>query len=250
MDQYKSFGCESVTITGGGEPLLHPEINDIVSYIHDLGVSIGLVTNGWQVRNLTEENWNKVTWVRVSLGDGRKKEQGNERYWSALEEIAQHSVDFSFSYVLTDDPDLALISSMVNFANAHALTHVRMTTDIVQRNVKTLPFVKSVLKEMDDSLVIYQDRTAWTHGQKKCYISLLKPVVSADAGIYPCCGAQYFDPIPARKYKGCMGDLNEIRAIFEEQRAYDGSKCMVCYYSHYNQMLEALLADVEHREFV
>jgi MoaA/NifB/PqqE/SkfB family radical SAM enzyme len=252
MEEYKALGCEGVTITGGGEPLLHPGIDDIVQHIHGLGISMGLVTNGWRVRNLAGANWDKITWARVSLGDGRERELADKGYWDGLRDVAASSVDLSFSYVLTDNPNLPLIFKMVEFANEHGFTHVRLTTDIVQRNVETLPYVKGVLQReaFDDSLVICQDRTAWTRGQKNCYISLLKPVISAEGKIYPCCGAQYFDPIPARRYKGCMGDIQDILKIFEKQAMYDGSKCMVCYYSHYNQVLGALLEDVEHREFV
>ena len=41
MKKFKLFGAKGVTITGGGDPLVHPRINDIISGIYDLGIDIG-----------------------------------------------------------------------------------------------------------------------------------------------------------------------------------------------------------------
>ena len=112
MSYYKERGCESVTLTGGGEALLHPSIIDIVSRLSHFGIAIGIVSNGWNVENLCPEDWDKVTWARISLGDGRK-EGSKTRYWERLAEVAQSKADLSFSYVLTNEPDLSLISKMV-----------------------------------------------------------------------------------------------------------------------------------------
>lgn len=248
-----SFGCEGVTITGGGEPLLHPDIERIVSELNVARIAMGLVTNGWTVNKLQDSEWDKITWARVSLGDGRKKEIESSKYWDRLARVSDRKVDLSFSYVLTSEPDYDLIGQMIRFANAHDITHVRLVTDILQRgSVKTLFDVKEWLrgKGIDDRLVIYQDRTVWTKGQKNCYISLLKPVIGADGKVYPCCGAQYRDMIPARNYSGCMGGLKDIREIVGDQRMFDGSRCEVCYYSNYNSLLGKMLLDIDHKEFV
>src|SRR5665647_2876231 len=42
----KTLGCQSVTITGGGEPLMHPNIGGIIRLFVEDGIKVGLVTNG------------------------------------------------------------------------------------------------------------------------------------------------------------------------------------------------------------
>jgi len=252
MSKYRAMGCKSVTITGGGEPLLHRDITGVMCTIASMGIDIGVVTNGWLVNNLCDLDWDLATWVRVSLGDGREKELDSGEYWEGLSRLAERDLDLSFSYVLTNKPDMKLIRKMINFANEHEITHIRMTTDIVQNSaIDTMGAVRDALSEtMDDSRVIYQDRTTWTRGQEKCYISLLKPVVGADGKLYPCCGTQYFDESPSKNYAGCMGSIEDIDDIFHEQRMYDGSRCKVCYYSSYNKLIGKLLSDVKHKRFV
>ena len=253
MYSYESLGCKAVTITGGGEPLLHDDIDNIIKAIYNMGISIGLVTNGWNVYRLSKSAWNKVDWVRISLGDDRTKEFESDEYWYELEKTAQITRGLSFSYVLTDKPDYDLLLKVVNKANEFRATHVRLTTDIVKRHVGTLQKIQQFLhNNADDSLVIYQNREVWTRGQKDCWISLLKPVVGADGGIYPCCGAQYADKTPSRdlSHHMRMGWLMDIINITNEQLLFDGSRCEVCYYSSYNRLLSKLLAGAKHAEFV
>ena len=88
-----------------------------------------------------------------------------------------------------------------------------------------------------------------TEGTKKCLISLLKPVVTADGKLAPCCGDQYKDNPPARDYIGDFGTINNIDKIWQEQKFYDGSKCVKCYYDNYNILLSTLLEGIKHKNF-
>jgi len=69
MKKAKKCGCESLTITGGGEPLMHKKINEIISDIHDMGIEMGLVTNGDMFRKLNTDAMNLLTWCRISVSD-------------------------------------------------------------------------------------------------------------------------------------------------------------------------------------
>jgi MoaA/NifB/PqqE/SkfB family radical SAM enzyme len=46
LDCLASFGTSVITISGG-EPLLHPELDEIIRYIRRLGMMAGLITNGY-----------------------------------------------------------------------------------------------------------------------------------------------------------------------------------------------------------
>ena len=46
IDQGIALGVRRVILIGGGEPLMHPHIMDIVEFLHRRGVAIDLFTNG------------------------------------------------------------------------------------------------------------------------------------------------------------------------------------------------------------
>lgn len=60
-------GLKAVILTGGGEPLLHPQINELVEWLWQKGLKIGLITNGTVSHLLKQEAWRHFSWVRVSL---------------------------------------------------------------------------------------------------------------------------------------------------------------------------------------
>ena len=62
-------GTHAVTITGGGEPLLHPDINEIIECFASHGIQVGLVTNGVLLDRCTALE--HLTWCRISAADER-----------------------------------------------------------------------------------------------------------------------------------------------------------------------------------
>ena len=251
MYRFSKLGAHAVTITGGGEPLCHPKINEIVQWFDANGFAIGMVTNADLIGKLTEID--KLTWIRISLGDGIEL---NDAYWKALSAAGEKSrTGWSFSYVVdSDSPNYELIGTMVRFANWHKFLHIRMVNNIFNASElrQAMDNVRQYLAKMDidDSLVIYQDRGVWTPGAKRCLIPLLKPVVTADGKLAACCGEQYATEPPRRDYIADWGTESEIEEIWREQRHYDGSECAKCYYDNYNQVLATLLGGIDHKKFV
>jgi len=252
MRKFKDLGAVSTTITGGGEPLLHPRINEIIKGIYDLGIEIGLVTNGDLIKRLEQKDLDRITWMRISSGDGKKLDKD---YWTNLTEAVEMGkrVDWSFSYVAANSiPNYRLIKNIVEFANYYKFTHIRIVNDIF--NADKLNIMKDIRlylksEDIDDSKVIYQDRGKWPRGVEKCLISLLKPVVTADGKLAPCCGDQYKDDPPAKDYVGDWGTIEDIDKIWKDQKYYKGSKCVKCYYDNYNVLLSRLLEGIKHKKF-
>ena len=66
-DSYE-LGCKAIDLTGGGEPLMHPEINEIIKYAHGVEIGVSLVTNGLLLDRLEVG----VRWSRISLTSNRE----------------------------------------------------------------------------------------------------------------------------------------------------------------------------------
>lgn len=251
MTLYARQGCKAVTITGGGEPLLHWQITEMIKQIYMLGMSVGLVTNGTQLKKLYSSRW-CVKWIRISFDDHRSF---SPEFEAELDEAVVDGIDWAFSYVVTANPNIYNLRKVIEFANSHNFTHVRIVSDLLDlQNAPSMDSLKRKLLEMgiDDSKVIYQGRKIFTKGRSKCLISLSKPVIGADGRIYPCCGIQYATEIPFLDYDEsmCMGIGDDISSIYKIQKYFDGSNCVRCYYDEYNEALELLTSKLKHLVFV
>lgn len=258
MTKAKKVGCESVTITGGGEPTCHPRFNDIIRKIRQLGIKIGLVTNGTLIDTVPEETWSRITWCRISSGDHRVWDKD---YEAKLDKATSNgpNVDWAFSHVITAAPNYELLKKLLTYAKKNLFTHVRLVGDILDtEHTPVMSILKEHLAEMnvDFNFIIYQGRKEPTCGTKDCLISLLKPVVGTNGMLYPCCGTQYAQELPSRDFGTpgkdimCLGPAKDIDKIFAKQKNFDGSVCKKCYYSDYNKALKIIKSKLTHVEFV
>lgn len=253
IDVLESLGTVAVTITGGGEPLLHPNIKTIIEYFTFSGIAVGLVTNGLTL-DVLGDTWEEVTWCRISHDDNRDFDND---YIEEIKDVVNKApdVDWSFSYVISPEPDYDTICAVVNFATQHEFKHVRLVADLLQTDKVDLGKVKDELafRDVFDNKVIYQPRNTPVRGGP-CRIGCLKPVIGADARVYPCCGVQYALDEPSRKLPEVfsLGDALNLGAIIDRysEVGFDGSICKRCYYSGYNKVLTALMLEVEHADFV
>lgn len=254
MTKAKKLGCIAVTITGGGEPLMHPMIKEIIEEIYKLGIKIGLVTNGLLLNLLSNGDFARITWCRISSSDYRPLTKSYKKVLESAVHKGRH-VDWAFSHVVSNEVNMNVIQGIIEFANEHHFTHVRLVSDLLDlENVVSMGYIKNELvrRGVDDHLVIYQGRKEYVKGHKDCYISLLKPVVAADGYIYPCCGTQYALETPSLDYEYTMHMCKavDIDKLYEGQNYFNGEICDRCYYSDYNRLLGILLSDVKHLEFV
>lgn len=252
INQLNELGCKSVTITGGGEPLLYSDILKLVWLFFFAGIQIGLVTNGLLLQE-NQEVLKCITWCRISNSD---KRDFNDAYAKTLSEVAQKHchVDWAFSHVVSTKPNIDEIKKIIVFANEHDFTHVRLVADLINPELVPMEFLKKCLRVsgIDDRKVIYQARNEPVHGGD-CYICYLKPVIGADCKVYACCGAQYSLKNPSRRLPQelCLGSAFDLeKIVMNSAHSFNGHICYRCYYNSYNVILKGLLSDTEHERFV
>jgi MoaA/NifB/PqqE/SkfB family radical SAM enzyme len=242
------------TITGGGEPLLHPHINEFITDAHNKDISIGLVSNGILTYKLSPESIKKLTWARVSFADFRDFDQ---KFMDRMDYVRSNGdkVDLAFSYVVSANPKIDNIIKVVEYGNKNNFTHIRLVPDLYDvKNINMTELEEKVSDKVDTSLCIFQNRETYTKGSKDCEISLLKPMIASDGYIYPCCGVQYALPNQNdhRKFpkQMRMGHWNELENIIEKQEVFNGEICSKCYYDNYNKILNNLKKEMKHKEFL
>jgi hypothetical protein len=101
---FRNLGTRAITITGGGEPIIHADFPEILSLCKTLGIKVGLVTNGltWKISPVPKEG-RAIVWIRVSaVENGLLNDPG------LLATIARQlpATAVGVSYTVNGHPDL------------------------------------------------------------------------------------------------------------------------------------------------
>lgn len=253
VEKLAAAGTRAVTITGGGEPLLYPHLDALTASLELAGIKMGLVTNGLLLHKIEPRVLDRFTWCRISNGDDRIMGEGYQRM---LAQVVANcpGVDWAFSHVVSENPNEAEIIRLVEFANQHRFTHVRLVADLFHPGDIPMDKLRDSLRavRVDDSRVIYQGRKSPTAGGP-CFIGFLKPLIDPRGFIFACCGSQYALATPSRDLPKelCLGHITELDAILDRSSVpLDGSICQRCYYQSYNTVLATMLKGVAHPEFL
>lgn len=65
--EFKAFGGKAITFCGQGEPTYYPYFKEATLYAREIGLELGLMTNGIYPLSLNEIIGNNFKWVRFSL---------------------------------------------------------------------------------------------------------------------------------------------------------------------------------------
>lgn len=60
-------GVKAVVLIGGGEPMMHPDIDKVIEMMGVSGVKIGITTNGLYLKKHLKNTAEYASWVRVSM---------------------------------------------------------------------------------------------------------------------------------------------------------------------------------------
>jgi MoaA/NifB/PqqE/SkfB family radical SAM enzyme len=67
IDEMIEAGVKAVILIGGGEPMMHPSIGDVIKKLGKANVKIGITTNGLFLKKYLEVTSEYSSWVRVSM---------------------------------------------------------------------------------------------------------------------------------------------------------------------------------------
>lgn len=248
-NSFARWGARAVTITGGGEPTLHPELPRLIGNMARLGYKIGLVTNGMIIPEALIDVGESITWMRVSSANPSIGPVANR---AACAAYAFPTTDLGISYTVTADLDMDDARQAAEVArDTNNITHVRFVHDLTDVEASD-PCLKEAETELGgiSPKLIFQHRDEWVRGQTPCHLSLLKPLIGADGYVYPCCGVQYAEIPGAAPWTM----PHEARMCYWEDfgnaRPFDGAQCSKCYYDDYNKILGLMTAKIGHGDFV
>lgn len=222
------LGLKAVILSGGGNPILYKngshDFNSIVSYLHERGLEIGVITNGMPMvrypdgrmswKTVAPSTLDKLTWLRISMSGLDHKE--NTVF---VPDVDPSKTTLGFSYVAHDimevpeEPNHGKVSTeedLIRYAvqplsvrrfEDRFETLTGQIGDIVRtykpKYVRLLPNCLEPekiagrcdrLREMaaliDPSVVFVQFKPP--EAPKNCFLGYLHPVLNSDGYVYPC----------------------------------------------------------------
>jgi MoaA/NifB/PqqE/SkfB family radical SAM enzyme len=232
----KEKGVKAISWTGGGEPSLHPQFNDIVRFASGLGFSQGMFTNA-----LGEINYDpsKFDWIRVSKTD----RPFNENNLKKLKESCK-SVGLNINYIQGDDKTLInalCIAEKLDLDYVQCRPALNLNGDVTTCEVPNIKHSKLLLTDYKfDDAKKFRD-------YNKCYGYHFVPFLWHN-GDYSVCAYHKNDPYftLGNIYKNSLDEIINNMSNFKATI----KSCQICCKNHEINKLVNNLKDIEDINFV
>ena len=196
-------GLKAVIITGGGEPVLYPEINKLIRYIkYEKGLDVALITNGTVLEKLERDVRGVFSWLRVSINIFK----GWQEKIFIPEEIVNSPTTIGFSYVYTpehafetaaDVKQSDILKAIGKLMDRFGAKYLRVLPNcLVTGDVFDAEhiMIDKLIKEMNDPRMFHQLKKHRTPSLKICHQSYFRPYLSEEINpfthksgtVFPC----------------------------------------------------------------
>ena len=203
---FRKLGVRGLEFTGGGEPTLHPQFDEVVNFAHELGYKIGICTNGTTLKRV--KTWDKFSWVRLGLYGW------TEGYKYDLSVFDGLNVDISGAFVwdehidtncnpnitgeFVDNSKKNLSKNVQCTENFYKMIHwveqnkipTRIAINVVKsidEAKKDMEKVKKLMKKLDASYAFISDfNFKLDRKNLHCYMHMVKPFIFTDGNVYVC----------------------------------------------------------------
>lgn len=275
VDEFKAIGIRAVTLSGGGEPLSHPEINSMIKAIDQAGIEFGVITN--LSLKIDAELLSRAVWVRVSLDAGstetyaqlHRPPDGEKAFSRVLENMENlrrinPKLDMGVNFIVQPE-NYNEIFQAARLVKQRLASYIRFVPAITTEKIdyrsiwsEVDRLQKKSLELVDDHFHVFNIKErfdAIENSEKSysfCYKQQVHPLLGADGNIYPCCLLKYYPKhdlgsVLNRSFKEVWH--GEQRKIWLEE--LDVSKCPSCWFDKTNEFIEYMLDEnPKHVNFV
>ena len=281
VDQFAALGVLGMEFTGGGEPTLHPKLDEMIEYIHAKGIKIGIVTNGSRLKKI--KNWHLVSWVRLGMYGFDEGYDYDLSVFNGLDNI-----EISAAYVWDGAPETSTnpnvtgkwtdpTKKILSKAHYKEENFFRMLDWVQEKKIPTRIAFNAIkdptetakdIEKIRALLATYEEKNgALTHaflsdfnfkGTRRndhCYMHMVKPCVFTDGNVYVCPSAEL---APENEYhvndKFKVSDIAGITDFYNSQVGGAGVSrrhhdCSFCKYAYQNELIDDVVTETRHNEF-
>ena len=271
--QLRTYGVRSITWTGGGEPTLHPDFDEIVTYAAAVGIKQGIYTHGGHIDAERAALLKRVmTFVYVSLdaicAKDYKHRKRVDRFDAATDGVrrladAEGGATLGVGFLLGPEswPDAYSAPRLVEDLKAdycqfrpaiiYGQEHpgeLAENAEWVDDAITAMRFSISRHDNVEADIPRFQRYRDWRgHGYATCWWSGLQTVITPNGKVWACVNLREH---PAAE----LGDLSveSFEDIWRSRplHAVDHDCRIMCRGHIPNLALDAMMAPREHAEFV
>jgi len=240
----KKRGLKAVILSGGGEPIIYPEINELIEYLYQNGLEIGLITNGVLVKDkIKKDNIDKLTWVRVSINTLDYLEK------IELPKFNPEKTTFGMSYIWNDLSNKRferVKQGIKNISKTHKIEYVRLLPDCNLDDDDLEKMHKKLHKLAKELGEPYFHQYKIHQQPKECHLGRVHPVLYTDGMIYPCDSVVLNSPKDDKKFHQdyALCRWNQIKEFFDKEikgSLINTSKCPHCVFARQNKLLTEII---------
>ncbi|MHC4395653.1 MAG: radical SAM protein [Planctomycetota bacterium] len=243
VTELKIRGLKTVELTGGGDPTMYENIENLIWFIHDLELEIGFITNGIRFSEISQCCLDTLTWIRISMNS-----------LDYIDDIdippISEATTLGFSYVVNDKMTEATVTKILKKMDKVNVKYLRLVPNCLSEDtIKASEVMITELGLLDNPKVFYQTKRRQV--PHHCKIGYLKPFLNTDESFYHCSA----NPLIERKFHPNfrMGQMDEIDKIWSEPyTAFDTKVCQEgkCFFKEHNDFLDLFRLEIEHRNFI
>jgi organic radical activating enzyme len=281
IDQFADLGVLGMEFTGGGEPTLHPQLDEAIAHAHSRGLKIGICTNGSQLKKV--KNWHMLSWVRLGMYSWDEKKP----YEYHLEVFEGLDIEISAAYVWDGAPETSTNPNITGEWSDTKAKKLASNSYKEENFMKMLAWVEekkipcriafNAIKSIEEvEADIEKIRTLITkhelvNGKLKyaflsdfnftgirrndhCYMHAVKPCVFTDGNVYVCPSAEL---APENNYHvndefilcDIAGITTYYNSLVGEDKILRHHNCSFCKYAAQNHLVDDIMTKTEHNSF-
>jgi len=249
IDEFMEVGpLMSAEVTGGGDPTVYPDLEELIHHLGDNGLDIGMISNGLLMHRIDPRALERLTWVRVSLSYldaknyyGSEKDRGPKMVKDLKWPEFSDETTVGFSYVWTQaSSDRSVLDRIVALRDRINPAYIRIVPNCqnpLEQEMfreKAAPMIAEVLGKEAFS----QTKDYGVHDT--CRIGALKPFLNSDGVLYHCSAVPLYKGYFTKPWD--IGPMSEVKDIWpnnfpemETSNCADGK----CFYVAQNRVLDS-----------
>lgn len=256
LQDFHDLGGGAVEFTGGGEPTVHKDHLEIIGFAQSLGLETGLVTNG--VRLKDHDVFRNLDWLRISLDAGTE-----ETYARTRESKAWKRVLSNMELVSKFDKPLVGAGFVVTRENHHEIAeaalvvkdagieYIRVSALFSEEGSHYYHGLDVEIPDYDWIVNLFPERMddldQGNPDYSFCGYQQFVNYIGADLAVYSCCTNAY-------TLHGIIGDLSD-KSYMEwiektDRRGWDAKSCHHCQFNDKNRLVDYLVSEPPHVNFV
>ena len=178
----KRYGLKAVILTGGGEPTLYPQFNELVRWLAEENLSVALITNGTNIDKVDSDLWKIFSWVRISINFFPNYKQ--------VIKFPQINGVLGASMVYIGQ-SVEEIKDLSNFIPRDRVKYIRVLPNCLHEQEKLIAEhekISAILEQVGDSRFFQQFKIHETPRTSICHQAYFRPYLSEVNGgtVFPC----------------------------------------------------------------